>query len=85
MIATRFTAPSYADTSVAHVSGGVVLWSRSFTPSVQSNNPVNAVVRHAFVEERTGDDKFDRDGYTVRWTFANELELIFVVSGIWAL
>ncbi|PWZ03248.1 P-loop containing nucleoside triphosphate hydrolase protein [Testicularia cyperi] len=62
---------------------GLVLWSRSFTPALSSassaTNPVNALIRQAFLEQRTADEKFDKEGYTLRWTFANELELTFVV------
>ena len=62
---------------------GLVLWSRTFTPALSnanpSANPVNALIKHAFLEQRTADDKFDKDGYTLRWSFANELDLTFVV------
>jgi signal recognition particle receptor subunit alpha len=44
------------------------------------DSPVDALIRQTFVEERTADQKFDKDSYTVRWSFANDLELIFVVS-----
>ncbi len=68
-----------------------MLWSKSFTPAIaeelenngsasSSANPVDALIRQTFVEERTADQRFDKDGYTLRWTFANDLELTFVVS-----
>jgi signal recognition particle receptor subunit alpha len=64
--------------------GGIVLWSRSFTPSAaqvasSSASPVNALIREALIEGRTADDKYEKDGYAVKWTFVNDLELIFVV------
>jgi hypothetical protein len=64
--------------------GGIVLWSRSFTPAAEqlassSASPVNALIRDALIEGRTADDMYERDGYAVRWTFVNDLELIFVV------
>ena len=37
------------------------------------------MIKQAFLEQRTADQKFDKDGYTLRWTFANELDLTFVV------
>jgi signal recognition particle receptor subunit alpha len=67
------------------ITAGVVLWSKSFTPAIvedleKPDSPVDALIRQTFVEERTADQKFDKDSYTVRWSFANDLELIFVVS-----
>lgn len=66
------------------VKGGVVLWSRAFTPAAanlaQSNaSPVNNLIREALIEGRSSEEKYERDGYTVKWTLANDLELIFVV------
>ncbi|CDR87837.1 related to SRP101-signal recognition particle receptor, alpha chain [Sporisorium scitamineum] len=62
---------------------GFVLWSKTFSPALNSAdasaNPVNALIKQAFLEQRTADQKFDKDGYTLRWTFANELDLTFVV------
>lgn len=61
----------------------MVLWSKTFSPALSSAdasaNPVNALIKQAFLEQRTADHKFDKDGYTLRWTFANELDLTFVV------
>jgi signal recognition particle receptor subunit alpha len=64
--------------------GGVVLWSRSFTPDAaqlasSSASPVNSLIREALIEGRTTDEKYEKDGYAVKWTFVNDLELIFVV------
>ncbi|SAM77747.1 related to SRP101-signal recognition particle receptor, alpha chain [Ustilago bromivora] len=62
---------------------GFVLWSKAFSPALNSadaaTNPVNSLIKQAFLEQRTADQKFDKDGYTLRWTFANELDLTFVV------
>ena len=70
----------------AHPSlpGGIVLWSRSFTPAAthtaaSSASPVNSLVREALIEGRGSDGKYEKDGYAVKWTFVNDLELIFVV------
>ncbi|OJT08949.1 Signal recognition particle receptor subunit alpha [Trametes pubescens] len=66
-------------------AGGVVLWSRSFTPAAShtaasSTSPVNSLVREALIEGRSSDGKYEKDGYAVKWTFVNDLELIFVVA-----
>ncbi|KAF7441001.1 hypothetical protein PC9H_001350 [Pleurotus ostreatus] len=70
--------------SISH-KGGLVLWSRSFTPEASqlassSASPVNSLVRDVLTEGRTAEEKYEKDGYEVKWTFANDLELIFVVA-----
>ncbi|KAL1746063.1 SRP54-type protein [Schizophyllum fasciatum] len=70
--------------SIFH-KGGIVLWSRSFTPeasalATSAASPVNSLVRDALIEGRTGEDKYEKDGYAVKWTLVNDLELIFVVA-----
>ncbi|KAK0502831.1 signal recognition particle, alpha subunit, N-terminal-domain-containing protein [Armillaria luteobubalina] len=70
--------------SISH-RGGIVLWSRSFTPEAShlassSASPVNSLIREALIEGRTTDEKYEKDGYAVKWTFVNDLELIFVVA-----
>ncbi len=67
------------------ILGGIVLWSRSFTPEAShlassSASPVNSLIREALIEGRTTDEKYEKDGYAVKWTFVNDLELIFVVA-----
>jgi signal recognition particle receptor subunit alpha len=74
-----------ADT-IFELAGGIVLWSRSFTPDAShlansSSSPVNSLIREVLIEGRTTEEKYEKDGYAVRWTFVNDLELIFVVSG----
>lgn len=66
-------------------TGGIVLWSRSFTPkasalAASTSSPVNNLVREALIEGRTSDQAYEKDGYSIKWTFMNEMELIFVVS-----
>ncbi|KAG6832700.1 hypothetical protein H0H92_012272 [Tricholoma furcatifolium] len=70
--------------SISH-KGGLVLWSRSFTPDAahiasSSASPVNSLIREALIEGRTTDEQYEKDGYAVKWTFVNDLELIFVVA-----
>ncbi|WFD34565.1 hypothetical protein MCUN1_001406 [Malassezia cuniculi] len=57
---------------------GAVLWLKAFTPAVANGDIVNRVVCTAFLEERTARQRVDIDGYTVRWTSANDLELTFI-------
>lgn len=57
--------------------GGIVLWDRAFTPI--SGNPVNALIRDVLIEERAGTSSYTKDSYAFKWTFANELDLVFVV------
>ncbi|TFK54831.1 signal recognition particle binding protein [Heliocybe sulcata] len=69
--------------SISH-KGGVVLWSRAFTPAASQiastpASPVNSLIREALIEGRTT-EKYEKDGYAVKWTFVNDLELIFVVA-----
>lgn len=70
-----------------YLIGGIILWSRSFTPATSelarsSRAPVNSLVRDALVQGHTTDDLYEKDGYAVKWVFFNELELIFVVRTI---
>ncbi|KAF9483833.1 signal recognition particle binding protein [Pholiota conissans] len=70
--------------SISH-KGGIVLWSRSFTPDAAAlasspTSPVNSLIREALIEGRTTEEKYEKDGYAVKWTFVNDLELIFVVA-----
>ncbi|EJD05749.1 P-loop containing nucleoside triphosphate hydrolase protein [Fomitiporia mediterranea MF3/22] len=71
--------------SISH-KGGLVLWKRSFTPTAAqsvanpSTSPVNSLIRDVLIEGRSGENKYEKDGYAIRWTFVNELELIFVVA-----
>ncbi|KAL7420879.1 hypothetical protein Q5752_004833 [Cryptotrichosporon argae] len=69
--------------SISHQSG-LILWSRSFTPTfatlaVSSSSPVNALVRQVFIEGKANEDTFEKEGYSVRWTLENGLGLVFVV------
>lgn len=41
---------------------------------------MNSLIREALIEGRSAENKYEKDGYAVKWTFVNDLELIFVVS-----
>ncbi len=63
-------------------SGGIVLFQRSQPASSNSNSAptylIDCVISDVFMQERSNEREYARDGYTVKWTFANELGLIFV-------
>jgi signal recognition particle receptor subunit alpha len=44
-----------------------------------SASPVNGLIRDTLIEGRAAEQKYEKDGYAVKWTFVNDLELIFVV------
>ncbi|CAG8564579.1 1285_t:CDS:10 [Ambispora gerdemannii] len=58
--------------------GGIVLWSKTFARFASS--PVDALIKDVLIEERAGANNYTKDSFNVKWTFANELDLIFVVA-----
>ncbi|EGF76943.1 hypothetical protein BATDEDRAFT_14566 [Batrachochytrium dendrobatidis JAM81] len=59
--------------------GGAVLWTRRLF-STQSNtlDLVNALISNVLLEERAGKDAYLVDPFLLKWTFANEVGLVFV-------
>jgi hypothetical protein len=56
-----------------------VLWKpEGFEPL--KGNPVNSLIQKVVMQERGGEDVFSVDQYGLKWTFANEYDIIFVVS-----
>jgi len=77
-------------------TSGVVLWSRTYVPV--GANVINSLIRDVFIEERISpganavDDTsashkptYRKEGYTLKWTTAKDLGLIFVVRRNWNL
>lgn len=74
-------------------TSGVVLWSKSYAPV--SANIINSLIKDIFIEESivpnavatttandvsaTRNPVFKKDRYTLKWTTAKDLGLIFVV------
>lgn len=78
------------DTFEILTTSGVVLWSRSYT--AVSPNIINNLIKDVFIEEKVlagvsvADDRsasrnppYKKDQYTLRWTTAKDIGLIFVV------
>ncbi|GAA6062206.1 hypothetical protein JCM10212_006487 [Sporobolomyces blumeae] len=66
--------------------GGLVLWSRSFTPSP---SPCDALIREALIEQRTSVaassssssvSRWDKDAHSLLWLLDNSLDLVFVAA-----
>jgi signal recognition particle receptor subunit alpha len=75
-------------------TSGVVLWSRSYAQPPVNSNIVNGLIREVFIEEKVlsaannkGDNSaarnptYKKEQYSVKWTTAKDLGLIFVVCG----
>jgi signal recognition particle receptor subunit alpha len=58
--------------------GGVVLWSRKLV-SALSDDPVRRLVSEVLLLDKAGESSFHVNEYTLKWSFANELNLVFVV------
>jgi hypothetical protein len=73
------------DTFEILTTSGVVLWSRTYVPV--GANVINSLIRDVFIEERIQPQSEDagskptykKEGYTLKWTAAKDLGLIFVV------
>ncbi|KAF9942853.1 hypothetical protein BGZ75_009970 [Mortierella antarctica] len=56
--------------------GGLVLWSKAYS-SAQSS-PINSLIQDVLIEERSSTQIFYKDNYAIKWTFVNDLDLIFI-------
>lgn len=76
------------DTFEIVTTSGVVLWSHTYVPV--GANIINSLIREVFIEERIQPQSEDagqkptyrKEGYTLKWTTAKDLGLIFVVCNI---
>jgi hypothetical protein len=81
------TTATMLDTFEIITTSGVVLWSKTYVPI--SPSLINNLIREVFIEERGANARADnsggqkptyrRDGYTLKWTAAKDLGLVFVV------
>ncbi|KAI8079644.1 signal recognition particle, alpha subunit, N-terminal-domain-containing protein [Gilbertella persicaria] len=58
--------------------GGFVLWQKKFASI--SGSPVEDLIRNILIEERAGTNSYIKDNYALKWTFANEHDLVFVAT-----
>ncbi|KAI7873078.1 SRP54-type protein [Mucor mucedo] len=58
--------------------GGFVLWQKTFTPI--QGSPVQDLIKNVLIEERSGTDVYYKDHYALKWTLANEHDVVFVVA-----
>ncbi|KAG0207993.1 hypothetical protein BGX28_000937 [Mortierella sp. GBA30] len=56
--------------------GGLVLWSKAYG-SAQSS-PINNLIQEVLIEERSSTQIYYKDNYAIKWTFLNDLDLIFI-------
>ncbi|XP_062209534.1 uncharacterized protein LOC133911345 [Phragmites australis] len=60
--------------------GGLILWSscRALGGAALKGSPIDALIRSCLLEERSADASFSQDNHALKWTFHNELGLVFV-------
>ncbi|XP_039794856.1 signal recognition particle receptor subunit alpha-like [Panicum virgatum] len=60
--------------------GGLILWSscRALGAAALKGSPIDALIRSCLLEDRSADASFSQDNYALKWTFHNELGLVFV-------
>lgn len=68
------------DAFIIFARGGIILF--SWTAVALKGNPVDALVSNVLLEERSGKSDYTyttgATKYTLKWSFHNELELVFV-------
>ena len=55
--------------------GGLVLWSHKLTAVI--GRPIDTVIQTVLLLDRQSQAQYKNEKYTVKWTFANDVELIF--------
>ncbi|KAF5749507.1 signal recognition particle receptor subunit alpha-like isoform X1 [Tripterygium wilfordii] len=62
--------------------GGLILWTCNQLGNALRGSPIDALIRTCLLEERSGASSYNYDtqggAYTLKWTFHNELGLVFV-------
>ena len=56
--------------------GGAVLWERCLTPIPSS--PISSLISTVLLQERSASTSYRHERYSLRWTFANDFDLVFV-------
>ncbi|TPX39915.1 hypothetical protein SeMB42_g02194 [Synchytrium endobioticum] len=61
-------------------TGGIVLWSKAWSSDTSKANPINALIQLAILDQTYHQQHtFIHQAWSIQWTLANELGLIFVV------
>ncbi|CAA6661566.1 unnamed protein product [Spirodela intermedia] len=64
--------------------GGLILWTCKELGNALKGSPIDTLIRSCLLEERSADASYDYEApsagaaYTLKWTFHNELNLVFV-------
>ncbi|CAN0870423.1 Signal recognition particle receptor subunit alpha homolog [Linum grandiflorum] len=62
--------------------GGLILWTCKELGNALKGSPIDTLIRSCLLEERSGAESYNYDApggaYTLKWTFHNELGLVFV-------
>ncbi|KAH7847619.1 hypothetical protein Vadar_028216 [Vaccinium darrowii] len=62
--------------------GGLILWTCKELGNALKGSPVDTLIRSSLLEERLGAALYNYDApgvaYTLKWTFHNDLDLVFV-------
>lgn len=62
--------------------GGLILWTCKELGNALKGSPIDTLIRSCLLEERSGSSSYNYDApgaaYTLKWTFHNELGLVFV-------
>ncbi|XP_058069126.1 uncharacterized protein LOC131218543 [Magnolia sinica] len=63
--------------------GGLILWTCKALKNTLEGSSIDTLIRSCLLEERSDDMSYNYDAldaaYTLKWTFHNDLSLIFVV------
>ncbi|KAJ4899044.1 signal recognition particle receptor alpha subunit family protein [Raphanus sativus] len=58
--------------------GGLILWTCKEIGNALKGSPIDTLIRSCLLEERSGEASFNYGAYTLKWTFHNDLGLVFV-------
>ncbi|KAJ4913588.1 signal recognition particle receptor alpha subunit family protein [Raphanus sativus] len=58
--------------------GGLILWTCKELGNALKGSPIDTLIRSCLLEERSGEVSFNYESYTLKWTFHNDLGLVFV-------
>lgn len=81
-MASDLAARSALDSFEILTTSGILLWSKKYAPV--NDSIVNSFISDVLIEERVQPGSegkwYKKDSYTLKWTTANDLGLIFIVG-----